>query len=75
MSSLSLLYIVCVVYVDVESVEGLAYANNYLYFTSQSKDPAIKFVNLATDDYEAKTLLRLGPSDAPRAIAVHSCSG
>lgn len=64
---------------DIDSVEGLAYDNDHLYFTYQStrsdKEPAIKYVYLATSEYVATSLISLGPGDAPRAIAVHSCLG
>ena len=63
----------------MDPVEGLAYDNDVLYFTykptSKSNPPGIQRVKLAnTTDYKADYVLRLGPGDAPRAIAVHSCS-
>lgn len=66
-------------FAEMRSVEGLAYDNDHLYFTYQStsedSQPAIKYVNVAIKPYKLQVLLSLGPSDAPRAIAIHSCSG
>lgn len=64
----------------MDPVEGLAYDNDRLYFTykpnSKASPPGIQFIKLAdTKPYKADYVLRLGPTDAPRAIAVHSCSG
>lgn len=61
-------------FVGQGSVEGLAYEaiDNTLYWTCNN-DATINKVNLSAAVLKPETIIKLGPSDKPRGIAVDSC--
>jgi hypothetical protein len=62
--------------IGLGSVEGLAYEpiDNMLYWTCNN-DATINKVNLSESwtSLKPETIIKLGPSDKPRGIAVDSC--
>ena len=55
-------------------MEGLAYEmiGNALYWTCNN-DETINKVNLSSSVYKPEIIIKLGPNDKPRGIAVDSC--
>lgn len=56
------------------SVEGLAYeaVGNTLYWTCNN-DATINRANLTGGTLKPETVIKLGPSDKPRGIAIDTC--
>lgn len=78
LSDLTRIYIFTI---DVDLVEGIVYDNDHIFYTYQpngkAKLPAIMRVNIKEDKetYAPDSIKTLLAADAPRAIALHSCSG